>query len=652
VASALDPFGNLFSIIENPHFQARRGTLASPRGETPMSAQVFLKLKKAKDANPKLWSAKTLEMIRDHGDGAGVLQELIIKRWKLGIEEACEAGAELHLFADDHVIGYRVFTADKSLQKIIDAKMKTAVESKLPKKAAPEKQKSAGLHGTDKAVQKTIKIVTAGGQVASVTVFVLSAAAVAGLSLNPITAPLAALGLLNQGIGILIGIAEKRKRWGTEVNKSALARLGEWGKQKMHLRRLQALKEKGGDSVAARADYCAVLQADINTLKRQLNEFRERADTIIEEAGNARKIADQAQAKIAEAEQEVQARARASQPISQDDAATLETVAAKYDELADYKVKYMLESQDDLWGRGAPTINEISAKIAEMESDIREATTGPWFENAAQKLFPTGGPGALSSRTAEVAAEEAPEMAMTLANIGAELAEVIGDCKVSGILSILNELKGVVVSVGKIAVAARENRAQWDVMDKGIVQKMEDWWNRRQEAKRRAGTDPAAFADWQQLAMQHLADMKEELAKVKERQTVAEQVSLNASTRINDLYSEQVEKVKEAETSFEDVRKKSQRIVKITQEFFGKYKDLDKNEKQTLMDQLKQAAEAQAEMAKALADAQKNLGMVETFCLKKKEECMNVLNEGLDQSINEKQKAIDDLEAELAAATR
>jgi hypothetical protein len=617
-----------------------------------MAAKVFLKLKKVKDANPNLWSAKTLELIQEQGDGAGVLQELMLKRWKLGIDEACAAGAEVHLFADEHVIGYRLFTADKTGQKIIDTKLKTAVESKLPKKAAPQPQKSAVLQGTEKAVQRTIKVVTAGGQVASLTIFVISAAAVAGLSLNPITVPLAALGLLNQAIGIFIGIAEKRKRWGTEVNKSALSRLGEWGKEKMHLRRLKALKEKGGDSLAARADYCAVLQEDINTLKKQLQEFRERADKIIEEAENAKKIADQAQGKMAEAENELRQRVEARQPISPQDVELLETVAQKYDELADYKVKYMLRSQDDLWGRGAPTINEISAKIEEMEADIKEATTGQWFDNAAKKLFATGGPdGGPSRRTAEVAAEEAPEVAMALANISAELAEVIGGFKVGGLVSILNELKGVAVSVGKVALAAAENRAKWDVMNKGFVQKMEDRWNQRKEAKSRAeaATDAAALAAWQQLATQHLADMKEELAKVKERQTVAEQLSLNASTRINELHAEQAAKVKEVENTFAEVRSKSQRVIKTAQDFLGRYKDLDRDEKSTLMDQMKKAVEAQTQMAKVLADAQKNLGAVETFCLKRKEECINVLNEGLDQSINEKQKAIDDLEAELAS---
>src|SRR5262249_15519410 len=114
-------------------------------------------------------------------------------------------------------------------------------------------------------------------------------------------------------------------------------------------------------------------------------------------------------------------------------------------------------------------------KIEEMEADIQEATTGRWFENAAQKLFATGGLGGGSSRrTVEVAAEEAPEMAMALANISAELAEVIGDFQVGGGLSILNEIKGVAISVGKVALAATENRAKWDVMDKGFVQKMED----------------------------------------------------------------------------------------------------------------------------------------------------------------------------------
>jgi hypothetical protein len=615
-----------------------------------MAAKVFLKLKKAKDANPKLWSAQTLATIQEQGDADGALQDLMIKRWKLGIEESCEAGAELHLFADEKVIGYRVFTADKNVQKFID-NMRVAVEGKLPKKAAPAKQDSAVTQGTDKAVTKTIKVVTAAGQVASVTVFVLSAAALAGMSLNPITAPLAALGLLNQAIGIMIGIAEKRKKWGTEVNKSALARLGEWGKEKLHVRRVKALKEKGGDSVAARADYCAVLQEDINKLKQQLNEFRDRADRLLEEASHAKKIADQAQAKIGQAEQEVQARVKAGQPIAPEDVATLETIAAKYDELARYKVENMLQSQDDLWGRGAPTINDISARIAEMEDDIKEATTGAWFANAARKLYPTGGASdGPSSRTAEVAAEESPETAMAVANIGVELAEVIGDFKVTGLLSILNELKGVAVSVAKVVAAAKEDRAKWDVMDKSITQKLEDWWNRRKEARAKAGTDPAAFTAWQQLATQHLADMKEELAKVKERQAVAEQVALNASTSINDLYGQQAEKVKQAQQTFEEVKVKSQRIVKTAQDFLARYKDLDPQEKQTLLDHISKADEAQAQMAKALADAQKNLAGVEAFCLKKKDECVNVLNEGLDQSINEKQKAIDDLQAELASA--
>lgn len=474
----------------------------------------------------------------------------------------------------------------------------------------------------------TIKTIDVVGLGTGVTLAVLGAAGV-GAALSPAALAFLSIGVVDRLLGVAVGLAQSRQRWGAEVNAGLLSRLGATAKDKLHQRKLETLKNAAGDSLRAKAAYVGAVTSDLQRLREEHAAFTKRADEILEHIQRLDTDTKRHFAEVKARFEKLVREARAN-PLSQAAARQLKEATEKYNarakSLVDERAKLLLAAGADLDERGMRTINEAAAAIERLEQDLASVDRLDW-----SGAFGDGGQIGIAHRAARAAAGHSEE-AITLASIGLDVAEMAAAFDAQSIATIVQD---TVTLAGMIRNALNGMR-KWktdaktlgDVVQRLLTDAKLNW--------NKSLTDPREKARYLEIAKRKLEELQREARKLRERQAAEERVVEEGFKQANTKHANLTERHAAALRKFEAATKRFDTAA-------GKYKNARgiPRELAVLFEQEQKAEEAFKRL-------DRELEQLTTAVLEFKREGADVLNIGHEQGINKLGVEIETLEREMA----
>jgi chromosome segregation ATPase len=474
----------------------------------------------------------------------------------------------------------------------------------------------------------TLKTVDATGAVIGVTIFV--AVAAVAVTAAPAAIALLGLGVLNKLGGVAIGLVNRQKRWGEEINKSALSRLKDYGKQKLHERQVKSLKAHSEDSVKAQAGYVGTITTDLKALEAKQGEFQEKADDMEAEIKKLKEDRDTAlkvNAKnignlVAESEKH---------PLTPEQVKELEENQKELLK-ADKELSGKIDAlEKDLQQRGRSTLKELSEGIDAMQQEIDEAKVVKGWESKV-KSSPEG--------AAALAAANADSV-FTLGGIGYDVADMCVNWNPTAILTIIQDGKDLVEIIHDRTRKSEKWKKDVKSMPETIAKGIDAI---RKKMNKKAAT-PKEKATLIGLLENDLADLKKDHQLFVARQGNEEKVVEGFFKDIERKFEGFDKAYEQAVAEQQEVQKRFTACTKaIDQRTRGPEKqELDEKDEKEFDKRLKQFDDSEKHLAEA-----KNVRDELTNAIKEaKTDGMDVLNAGHEQGISKLAREIQTLEKEI-----
>jgi hypothetical protein len=593
-----------------------------------------------KDIDPARWDSDFKKKIADAGDEMLFSLAIVKKCWAIGMKEVCEAGSSMELSIDPAKFAWTLSP-------------KTPAAKEIAKKTKPEILKREGrssgrakIEAPDPSdskaakVEKTLKILDAVGNVKDFVTFIV---AVPAVGLNPLGLLAAGWKTLDTAVGLGIGLANHRDAWGAEISKSALTRLADYATEKLQEQRMAALQAAANDSVKARALYVSKLEKDLLKIKAQHAEFVKRETELTSETQQL-SIATHKWHKTLETQYAELAKCLKAGLTPEQYSKIIvgmDKIIAANKELHAFHQKYVMDTANDLWKRGAPAINEAARTIANLEKEIETAKSTDWF---AKKLQESGK--GKDTRTPDTDDVIDPAQAKEFADLMLALSDDVNLWDVGGTVQlVLNTVTGL-YNFKETINNFRTGANKWRTERKSVWQTLESGWNNWTLSK--MPTTPAEKIKWKQAAAIELEKMESAANELKQKQSSMESVVMKHNENLQAAYRKAVADMTAARKAYDEAIQKTKRSLDKAQTTLKNPRFADKQRRKELQSIVGQIQNKRNELKKRLDEKALELTKVEDLAVQENKYCMDILNEGHDQDINKRSTEIHKLREKLA----
>lgn len=605
------------------------------------------------NVDPTKWKQDFLDQVVDAGDEKTFLKPLFTKYWKKEAElrDAILAGSMVEFSVDEKVIAYKLIAKTplaKSKVKELDPKLVT-MKWKSSGRAKPK----AGESNAEK-IERGMKYLDAAGDVKDGVFLIVEVASAA----NPLGVLVTSAGLIDKAIGVGIGLASNRRKWGEEIYKSALSRLWEFGKDKLHARKLEVLKKNMTSDVRARAEYVAMLTKDLNTIQSQHEEFRQKEVEITEQVRQLSVASHEWMQQLKDCVAELKKAMALGVTMEQFSQMKREMdgLIKAQKELEAYREKYVFGGAKDLWERGAPSINEAAKTISELEKEISDATSTDWFAKKLRELQSGGGGDREDSTEDKVkdkgedaaeVAEDLSELYETATEVLEGLKEAASEWNIGGALWTVFTSIPNLFDLKKTIDKYRADKNKWQTEQRGIWDALEGAYNRWHLAS--PPTEPSKREAWLKKAEIELAKMNEDVEELKRKQTAMEDVAVSHNENIQRAYRESEKLVKKAKADYQRLVQSTQKRLKHALEVLKNPRFKDKLRRRELQSERDTIVNRQKASKQELEEKIADLKKLEDWVAEENTAVVEILNEGIGQDINQRAIEIEALEKKIAA---
>jgi hypothetical protein len=593
-----------------------------------------------KDVDPAHWDDGFKKKIVEAGDQHLYSMAIVKKCWALGMKQLCEAGSTMELS-----IGVKEFTwvlspktpaakeiAKQTKPEIINRKGLSSGKAKVE---APDPSDSKAAK-----VEKTLKYLDAAGNIKDFVTFIIAAPAV---GLNPLGLLAAGWKVLDTAVGMGIGLANRRNEWGAEISKSALTRLADYATEKLQERRMAALQSAAGDDLKARALYVAALEKEVVKLKSARAEWIGRETELTQETQQLSAAAFKWHKHLETNTSALIKCFKAGLTPEQFNKIVtgMEKIIASHKELSVFHQKYVMDTANDLWRRGAPLINQCTTTINGLEKEIETAKGTDWF---AQQLEKSGG------KKGETPGSEAitdPAQAKEFADLMLALSDDVNLWDVGGTIQLaLNTVAGL-YNFRETINTFRAPTNKWRTERKSVWQTLETGWNNWTLSK--MPTTAKEKEKWKQAAAIELEKMQSAANELRQKQSAMEDVVLKHNENLQKAYGKAVADMNAAKKAYDEGIQRTRRTLDKAQATLKNPRFTDKQRRKELQSIVGQIQNKRNELKKRLDEKAAELTKVEALAAQENKYCVDILNEGHEQDINKRAVEIEKLQKQLAS---